>query len=41
MLLLLQQKLHPDLPETVLYAYGTSEEDATYPGPTLVVSLDS
>ena len=32
------QKLHPDLPETVLYAYGISEENATYPGPTLVVS---
>ena len=32
------QKLHPDLPETGLYAYGISEEDAIYPGPTLVVN---
>ncbi|KAL2608728.1 hypothetical protein R1flu_027301 [Riccia fluitans] len=30
------QVLHRDLPATTLYAYGTSEATATYPGPTLV-----
>jgi spore coat protein A len=30
------QKLHRDLPATPLYAYGTSNETATVPGPTLL-----
>ena len=30
------QKLHRDLPLTTLYAYGTSKETATSPGPTLI-----
>ncbi|KAJ7284212.1 hypothetical protein O6H91_19G076700 [Diphasiastrum complanatum] len=34
------QKLHRDLPPTTLYAYGTSLEAATYPGPTLVANAD-
>lgn len=29
------QKLHRDLPATTLYAYGETEEQAQYPGPTL------
>ncbi|KAL2609728.1 hypothetical protein R1flu_028301 [Riccia fluitans] len=29
------QKLHSHLPPTTLYAYGTSQKTATYPGPTL------
>ncbi|CAM6091324.1 unnamed protein product [Calypogeia fissa] len=32
----IKKKLHRDLPETTLYAYGTSQETASYPGPTLV-----
>ncbi|XP_024519985.1 multicopper oxidase LPR1 homolog 3-like [Selaginella moellendorffii] len=30
------RKLHRDLPPTTLYAFGTSQSTATYPGPTLV-----
>ncbi|KAL2609724.1 hypothetical protein R1flu_028297 [Riccia fluitans] len=32
----IKQKFHPDLPETTLYAFGTSPETASSPGPTLV-----
>ncbi|KAL3699101.1 hypothetical protein R1sor_017123 [Riccia sorocarpa] len=32
------QKLHSQLPPTTLYAYGTSQTTATYPGPTLQVT---
>ncbi|KAG6548827.1 hypothetical protein Mapa_009588 [Marchantia paleacea] len=32
----ISQKLHRDLPPTTLYAYGTSQASATFPGPTLV-----
>ncbi|MCO5564894.1 hypothetical protein L7F22_018562 [Adiantum nelumboides] len=32
----ISQKLHRDLPNTTLYAYGESQETATFPGPTLV-----
>ncbi|KAL3699097.1 hypothetical protein R1sor_017119 [Riccia sorocarpa] len=35
------QKLHPDLPPTTLYAYGTSQETATYPGPTLEATRET
>ncbi|BFI41992.1 hypothetical protein AXG93_4859s1020 [Marchantia polymorpha subsp. ruderalis] len=31
----ISQSVHPDLPNTTFYAYGTSQETATYPGPTL------
>ncbi|KAI5073256.1 hypothetical protein GOP47_0011269 [Adiantum capillus-veneris] len=31
----INQKLHRDLPSTALYAFGTSQETAQYPGPTL------
>ncbi|KAG6546199.1 hypothetical protein Mapa_012237 [Marchantia paleacea] len=34
----IKQKFHPDLPETTLYAYGTSQETASSPGPTLVAT---
>lgn len=30
------QKLHRDLPPTTLYAYGTSQASASFPGPTLM-----
>ena len=30
------QQLHRDLPPTTLYAYGTSKETASSPGPTLI-----
>ncbi|XP_024533942.1 uncharacterized protein LOC112347409 [Selaginella moellendorffii] len=30
------QKLHRDLPPTTLYAFGTSEYTASFPGPTLI-----
>ncbi|XP_024370037.1 multicopper oxidase LPR1 [Physcomitrium patens] len=33
----IQQKLHRDLPPTTLYAYGTTYESASYPGPTIEV----
>jgi FtsP/CotA-like multicopper oxidase with cupredoxin domain len=33
----IQQRLHRDLPLTTVYGYGTSEADASYPGPTIVV----
>lgn len=32
---LFSQKLHRDLPPTPLYAFGESQETATFPGPTL------
>ncbi|KAL2609727.1 hypothetical protein R1flu_028300 [Riccia fluitans] len=32
------QKLHSELPPTTLYAYGTSEQTASYPGPTLLAT---
>ncbi|KAL3678671.1 hypothetical protein R1sor_021627 [Riccia sorocarpa] len=32
----IKQKFHPDLPETTIYAYGTSLETASSPGPILV-----
>jgi spore coat protein A, manganese oxidase len=32
----IQQRLHRDLPLTTVYGYGTSEADASYPGPTIV-----
>lgn len=32
------QKLHSELPATTLYAYGTSQETAVYPGPSLVAT---
>ncbi len=31
----MMQKLHRDLPPTPLYAFGTSRDTASYPGPTL------
>ncbi|BBN18699.1 spore coat protein A, manganese oxidase [Marchantia polymorpha subsp. ruderalis] len=34
----IKQKFHPDLPETTLYAYGTSQETASTPGPTLLAT---
>ncbi|CAI5473097.1 unnamed protein product [Closterium sp. Yama58-4] len=30
------QKFHRDLPATKIYAYGTNEKTASYPGPTIV-----
>jgi len=32
------QKLHRDLPPTTLYAFGRTQETASYPGPTIVVA---
>jgi len=33
----IQQQLHRDLPLTTVYGYGTSQETASYPGPSFVV----
>jgi spore coat protein A, manganese oxidase len=32
----IQQRLHSQLPPTIVYGYGTSLETASYPGPTIV-----
>jgi len=32
----IQQQLHSQLPLTTVYGYGTSQETASYPGPTIV-----
>ncbi len=32
----IQQQLHSQLPPTMVYGYGTSQETASYPGPTIV-----
>ncbi len=34
-MMMMMQKLHRDLPPTPLYAFGTSRDTASYPGPTL------
>lgn len=36
----IQQQLHRDLPNTTMYAYGTSQATASYPGPTLEAKKD-
>ncbi|KAG6546323.1 hypothetical protein Mapa_012364 [Marchantia paleacea] len=36
----ISQSIHPDLPNTTFYGFGTSQDTATYPGPTLEAKKD-